>query len=144
LSSFLRENLLCFQSWSLISSCTFFHHFYYINVYILTSLSWRIVVIYTNTWKKLKWKVSILCTNYLCPAKRFSKLYLTKWKEIVVDHWVQLVVWSDCINMNDSRKMVSLYCCSIRSTIDRYKKACSDHSSTTTTTEINAQVINLN
>ncbi|XP_058782753.1 agamous-like MADS-box protein AGL11 isoform X1 [Vicia villosa] len=27
----------------------------------------------------------------------------------------------------------------IRSTIDRYKKACSDHSSTTTTTEINAQ-----
>ncbi|XP_050917137.1 agamous-like MADS-box protein AGL11 isoform X1 [Lathyrus oleraceus] len=27
----------------------------------------------------------------------------------------------------------------IRSTIDRYKKACSDHSNTTTTTEINAQ-----
>nr|XP_027190215.1 agamous-like MADS-box protein AGL11 isoform X2 [Cicer arietinum] len=27
----------------------------------------------------------------------------------------------------------------IRSTIDRYKKACSDHSSTSTTTEINAQ-----
>jgi len=33
--------------------------------------------------------------------------------------------------------------CSIRSTIDRYKKACSDHSSTATTTEINAQVTKL-